>query len=478
MREFLPSSARDRGGILVKIEDTILRLRSDPVLFVETVIGAKPQEWQRDALQAIATNDKLAIKSGHGVGKTAFEAWVSLWWLLTHYPCKIAVTANTAHQLNDVLWTEIDKWARQLPKGFRDLLEFKSDKISLSGASDSFAVARTSRRENPEALQGFHSENMLFICEEASGIPDVVFQVGEGSLSTKGAKVLMCGNPTRADGYFFDAFHSHREMWKCMTVRCEDAETVSETFIADMAAKYGEESNVYRVRVSGEFPTQSDDVLLPLHLVEDATRRQIEMAPTTQTVWGLDVSRYGGDRTALCKRQGNVVIEPVKTWQNKDLMELAGIILSEYEATRYMDRPSAIYIDSIGIGAGLADRLAELDLPAIGIAVSESPSLKEKFVRLRDELFWKAREWFEGRDVAIPHDETLISEITAVRYKYQSSGKLKIESKDEMKRRGQRSPDVADAFVLTMAAEAATVAGHHSRWNSRASIQRDLSWVV
>ena len=99
-----------------------MRLRDDPVLFVKTVIGAEPQQWQADALRAIAANDKLAIKSGHGVGKTAFEAWAVLWWLLTRYPTKIAVTANTAHQLNDVLWTEIDKWARGLPQGFKDLL--------------------------------------------------------------------------------------------------------------------------------------------------------------------------------------------------------------------------------------------------------------------------------------------------------------------------------------------------------------------
>jgi len=460
------------------LEKTIMRLRDDPVLFVKTVIGAEPQQWQADALRAIATNDKLAIKSGHGVGKTAFEAWAVLWWLLTRYPTKIAITANTAHQLNDVLWTEIDKWARGLPQGFKDLLEFKSDKISLKGASDSFAVARTSRRENPEALQGFHSENMLFICEEASGIPDVVFQVGEGSLSTPKSKVIMCGNPTRADGYFYDAFHSNRAQWHCMTVSCLDADTVSEKFIGDMAAKYGEESNVFRVRVLGEFPTQSDDVLVPLHLVESAVTRHIEMAPGAPVIWGLDVARYGGDRTALAKRQGQVLIEPIKTWQNKDLMEMAGIILSEYEATRYMDRPEKIFIDSIGIGAGLVDRLIELDMPAVGIAVSESPSLKEKFTRLRDELFWNAREWFEGRDVSIFNDETFISEITAVRYKYQSTGKLKIESKDEMKRRGQRSPDVADAFVLTFAEQGAMAAGHISRWNSRMPLQRNTSWIV
>ena len=111
--------------------EAIAALRADPTLFVEQVLGATPQAWQAKALDAIASNDRVAIKSGHGVGKTAFLSWTVLWWLCTHYPCKVAVTANTAHQLSDVLWTEIDKWARNLPEGFKSLLEFKSDKISL-----------------------------------------------------------------------------------------------------------------------------------------------------------------------------------------------------------------------------------------------------------------------------------------------------------------------------------------------------------
>ena len=131
------------------------------MLFAETVLDVKPQPWQARALRAVRDNDRIAIKSGHGVGKTAFLSWTVLWWLCTHYPCKVAVTANTAHQLSDVLWTEIDKWARKLPPFFKDQLDFKTDKIALKGATDSFAVARTSRKENPEALQGFHSENML-----------------------------------------------------------------------------------------------------------------------------------------------------------------------------------------------------------------------------------------------------------------------------------------------------------------------------
>ena len=471
-----PTSAKNPKKTLTT--DLLVKLHADPVLFVETILGAKPQKWQADALMAVARNDRLSIKSGHGVGKTAFQSWLVLWWLLTHYPCKVAVTANTAHQLSDVLWTEIDKWARQLPEGFKNLLEFKSDKISLKGASDSFAVARTSRKENPEALQGFHSENMLFLVEEASGVPDVVFQVAEGALSTAGAKTVMCGNPTRSDGFFYESFHAQRHMWSNITVSCHDGEYVSEDFLANMADKYGEDSNVYRVRVLGEFPTQSDDVLVPLYIVEEATKREIEPSPTTPVVWGLDVARFGGDRSALAKRQGQALLEPIKTWQNKDLMELAGIVLTEYEACNYQSRPQAIYIDAIGLGAGLADRLRELDLPAVAISVSETASLKERFGRLRDELFWNAREWFEGRDVKIPDDDTLIQEITAIRYKYLSTGKLKVESKDEMKRRGQRSPDVADAFVLTFAEQGAVASGYSRSYTSRREVNINRKWIV
>ena len=456
----------------------IAQFRDDPRFFVRSVLGATPQRWQGEALDAIAAHDKVAIKSGHGVGKTAFEAWVTLWWLLTHYPCKVAVTANSAHQLSDVLWTEIDRWARNMPKAFKDLLEFKSDKIALKGAPDSFAVARTSRRENPESLAGFHSPHMLFVVEEASGVPNVIFETASGALSTPGAKIIMCGNPTRSDGYFYDAFHADREKWHCITVSCEDGEYVDPKFIGDMAEKYGEASNVFRVRVLGEFPTQSDDVLLPLHLVEDATKRDVEAGPTTPVVWGLDVARFGSDRSALAKRQGNVLVEPIKTWQNKDLMELAGIVLAEHDAVPYSMRPQAIYIDAIGLGAGLADRLRELDLPAVAVAVSETASLKDRFNRLRDELFWSAREWFEARDCHMPEDDTLIAELTGIRYKYLSSGKLKIESKDEMKKRGQRSPDTADAFVLTFAGQGAVAGGYSRGYNSSRVVKPKTNWVV
>ena len=462
-----------------KLDDaaaTLKALHDDPVLFVKTCLNATPQEWQVKALQAIRTHDRVAIRSGHGVGKSAFLSWVILWWLLTHYPSKIAATANTAHQLSDVLWAELQKWIKHLPEGFQKQLEIKSDKINLTSAPDSFCVARTSRKEQPEALQGFHSANMLFVCDEASGIPDIVFEVGQGSMSTPGAKTLMVGNPTRAKGFFSDAFASQR--WHTQTVSCLDSTQVSREFIAQMAEQYGEDSNIYRVRVLGLPPAADDDAVIPRHLVEAAVGREVDGVATVMPVWGLDVARMGGDRSALCKRRGNVVTEPIKTWRDKDLMQLCGIVLSEYEATPYPDRPSEIVVDSIGLGAGVVDRLIELDLPARGVNVAESSAMGQKFVRLRDELWWSGREWLEKRDCVLPAQDELMEELTMPRFTYTSTGKLKVESKDEMRKRGRKSPDIADAFLLTFAGNAARVTSGSAWKYNRPLTYSDSSWIV
>jgi len=434
---------------LTEQERGLLLLKRDPALFVREVLGADPEVWQVEALQAIADGDRVAIKSGHGVGKSCFQSWMVLWFLSTHYPAKIVLTANTSAQLNDVLMSEINKWHRQMKPAFRDQIEVKSDRVELKSApTESFAACRTSRRENPEALQGFHADNMLFLIDEASGIDDIVFEVASGALSTKGAKQVLTGNPTRTSGYFFDAFNKMRENWTCMTVSCADSTRVDPQFIEDMKKQYGEDSSIYGVRVLGEFPKQDDDVLIPLHLVESAVSRDVD--PAGQIVWGLDVARFGADRSCLVKRQGNTVMDDIKVWQGKDLMQLCGIVNAEYMLENDDRRPIEIMVDVIGLGAGVVDRLCELGLPARGVNVGESASYKEKYINRRAELWFDMREWFLKRDCKIPNDPTLISELTSPRYQFTSSGKMKMESKDEMKRRGLRSPDVADALVLTM----------------------------
>ena len=456
--------------------DVLLALYNDPVLFVSSVLGADPQAWQREALEAVRDSPRVAAKSGHGVGKSALLSWVILWYLITR-PCRIVCTANSANQLNQVLWSEIQKWARKMPKGLQSQLEITSDKITVKGV-DSSCHARVSRKENPEALQGFHHERLLFVIDECSGVDDIVFEVAQGALSTAGSKILMVGNPTRNSGYFYDAFNRNSHRWHKMTVSCEDADYVSEDFIEDMKEQYGEDSSTFAIRVKGEFPTDSADSLISRHLVESAVSRDVEpmmVAP----IYGLDCSRFGGDRTALAKRQGNVLIEPIKSWQGKDLMETVGIVLAEYEACSYMDRPSEICVDSIGIGAGVVDRLRELGLPARGVNVAESPSLGNRYQRLRDELWFKTREWFEARDCKIPDQDELISELSSLKFKILSSGKFKAEGKDEMKKRGLRSPDLADALVLTFGTQAVRAAGSVSAYGYGSELDYgSTSWIV
>ena len=199
------------------------------------------------------------------------------------------------------------------------------------------------------------------------------------------------------------------------------------------------------------FQTSIEHAVVPIELVRSAINRNVGQAGYRR-VWGLDVARsLTGDRTALAKRWGNTLLEPVKWWRLPDLMQIAGTVYQEYLAAE--EKPDEICVDVIGFGAGVVDRLNEMGLPVTGINVAESPSVDgAKYMRLRDELWFKAREWFEGRDVRMPPDEALIGELTGVKYKITSSGKLQVEGKDEMKARGLRSPDLADAFNLTLSA--------------------------
>ena len=428
--------------------------KKDPVVFVREVIGAEPQEWQKKALRALVTNDRISIRSGHGVGKSAFLSWVMLWWHAMHYPAKTGCTAPTAKQLNDVLWSELAKWHRQMKDPIRSWFEIRADTMVLKSApKESFASARTARKEDPEAFQGLHSDNMLIIGDEASGIDDIIFEVSQGAMSTPGAKTILTGNPTRTSGFFFDTHHKLRDKWWTIKVASGESKASYEslTYAQEIADAYGPDSNIYRVRVLGEFPVSEDDVVIPLHLVEGSQGRDVK--PTQGSViWGLDVARFGGDRSALVKRRGNTILQPAQFWRGKDLMQLANLIAAEYEMTKEDDRPHRICVDAIGYGAGVSDRLKEMGYPSQAINVAEQAAAKKNYMRLRDELWFRAREWFMQMDVTMPPDDELTAELTAVKYDLTQGGKIQVESKDDMKRRGVRSPDLADAFCLTFGA--------------------------
>lgn len=422
---------------------------------VSEVLGHQPDVYQAEILTAVQNGERrISIRSGHGVGKTASLSWCCVCHALTRFPQATVATAPTSSQLFDALAAQTKAAFKRLPPALQELFDIKSESINLRAApEESFISFRTSRPEMPEALAGVHSENVLLIADEASGIPEQVFIAASGSMSGHNATTVLAGNPVRTKGLFFDTHHDIAHMWRTLHISCVGHPRISQDFIDDMMARYGEDTNDFRVRVLGEFPRAEADTVIPYDLLQLSLTRDVQ--PTmTRPIWGVDCARFGADRSALAKRSGNMAIGKVQSWKELDTMQLVGRIKAEWDNTPTMDRPEAICVDAIGLGAGVADRLMELGLPARAISVSESPALGGNYANLRAELWFAAKQWFTERMCSLNNDEQLAAELGWPRFSYTSSGKLKVEGKQEMKKRERKSPDLADAFVLTFAVPA------------------------
>ena len=460
--------------------DFITKYRSNPVLFVKDVLQVHPDEWQAEFLSHIAGGErKISVRSGHGTGKSTAASWAMVWYLTTRFPCKIVVTAPTSSQLFDALFAELKSWIRNLPPYVGELFEVTSDRVVLKAApSEAFISARTARAETPEALAGVHSQNVLLVCDEASGIDEKVFEAASGSMSGHSATTVLLGNPTRSSGLFYDTHHRVKADWKTMHVSCLKSPRVSDEFVREMEVKYGAESNQFRVRVLGEFPLKEDNTVIPADTVQSAQKRDIESDPDTVPIWGLDVARFGADSSVLAISHGNAITELI-SWKGLSLMELTGRVVDRYNGLIPRQRPTEILVDSIGLGAGVVDRLQELDLPVRGINVGEASSMSGTYLNLRAELWFKLKDWLAAKDCKLPVDSALFSELVSPRYQFTSSGKMKIESKDEMRKRGLPSPDKADAICLTLASDAATAtfgSKHSVQWKK--PLKRAVKGVV
>lgn len=441
--------------------------------------GFTPVEWQDKLLHALPDNLRITIRSGHGVGKSTIIAIIILWFLVTHYPCKIPCTAPSSTQLRDVLWAEIAKWKDKMIPALANQIEMNSEQVWVKGLrATSVAMARTARKERPEAFQGIHSKNVLFLVDEASGIDEKIFEAGEGALSTEGARLILIGNPTRTSGTFYRSHHQDRHNFFCMHVSCVEAPHVSRKFIEEMKRKYGEYSDIYRYRVLGEFPKGSLQSVISLEYLESAVNREVETNPADDIIWGVDVARQGKDRSALSKRQGNRKLEHTKWWQHPDTMLVAGEIISEYrqaiallQTTGIEHRPRKINIDCIGYGAGVSDRMREVfkeegwdkftEIVDVSVAMNcTTDEAARDYWRLRDQLWFASRDWFQGKmfgEVSIPDEPDFIAEMSSVQYKPHSSGKLIVASKEEMKEElDGLSPDLGDSWNLTLYVPPAT----------------------
>ena len=457
------------------------RYHKDPVKFAREVIGMDPDDWQCELLEAVANPEirRVTCRSGHGVGKSSAVAMAAIWHVLMRVPSKTVVTAPTSAQLFDACFAEMKNIAKRLKPPFDDLLEIKSDRIELKSSPEStFISCRTSRQEQPEALAGVHSPSTLLLADESSGIPESVFEAASGSMSGIHATTVLTGNPTRNTGFFYDTHNRLKENWYTMHVSCIDSKRVSDDFVNDMKNRYGEDSPAYHVRVLGNFPPSESDTVIPVSLIDHAMKNDIKVHEDTVSIWALDVARQGNDSSVLCKRQGPV-IHPLTVWNNLDLMQLSGAVKAEYDAVSSSKKPIEIIVDSVGLGAGVLDRLRELGLPARGLNVSERSMQKETYINLRAELWFRCKAWLEGMDVKIPHDDRLWAELAAPRYHFTSSGKIQVESKEAMKKRGINSPDRADAVCLSLANEMTTMAygtSSSGAWNK--PLRREIRGIV
>ena len=437
----------------------LLYYREHPDHFVEDFFGVEPTDQQREILKAVAKYDHVAVKSGHGIGKTATLAWIILWYLETHPFSKVPCTAPTQHQLYDVLWPEVAKWLNQ-SEVLKEAYEWTKTHVRAKAAPEEwFAVARSSSK--PENLQGFHGDYLLFVVDEASGVKDEIGEVIEGAATNEGAKIVMAGNPTKVEGWFYKAFYEDKAFWYTLTFSSEESPLVDRKWIERMRRKYGRDSNVYRVRVLGEFPIEEYDVFIPYTVVGMALARDYEPKVTDSAYIGVDVARSGNHKTAIAVVVGRLVKE-IQTFSKEDTMKTAGRVMMTYKSLmRDGIKVKRITIDDTGLGGGVVDRLKELqmfgeihrDVEIVGVSFARPGN--ENYERFADLLWANLKEKLE-KELSLPSPkknewvEELIDQLTSRKYVVTSSGKIHLEDKQTLTKRGKNSPDMADALALAV----------------------------
>ena len=450
-------------GIIKKLKEW----RNSPLQFVVEALGAKPSKQQAEALRVLPKTKRLSIHSGHGCGKDAFCSWAALWFLSTRTYPKIPATAPTARQLSDILWSEMSKWLRQ--SKIADEFIIQKDKIFHKQAPKEWWMraispsVKASKEEQAETLAGLHGDHMLIIVDEASGVPDPMFIPLEGAMTQEDNKVILIGNPTKNTGYFhktrFDPTFSSK--WTTLHWDSRESELVSDDMIAYFRDNYGEDSNIFRIRVAGEPPLDDETTFIPLSWAMQCVGNTIEVDPDWPLYLSVDVARYGEDDSVILPRRG-MKVGRWDSFHGNHTMDLAHHIVRNFGDME----ARGVAVDEIGVGGGVVDWLQNDPRGlgyerAIGVNVTEASSDKNKWHRLRDELWDRVRTGLMHGKFDLP-DETvkmfgkdwnighlLADELASVKYKLDNNGAIQIESKLDMKARGIKSPNIADALCMS-----------------------------
>ncbi len=409
---------------------------------------------QAEVLNALTEHRRVAVKAGNGLGKGFCAAVAVLWFMHVHQDAAIALsTAPTFRQVRHILWRQL----RRLYRPAAETLGGKMLETRWEISDDRYALGLSA--DGADQFQGFHSPNVFIVVDEAEGVGEEIYEAIESVMTSADPLLLLIGNPTIMTGAFRRAFYEERRIYRTITMSALDSPNVqagrvvipgltTSRWIEERREIWGEENPVFRARVLGEFPEQGENTLLSLRDVEAAMRRSETPAAGPQTaseevILAVDVARFGADRSVILRRRGDCV-EEMRTLRQMDTMQLAGWV----SAAIRENNPAEVYVDEIGVGAGVVDRLRELGHPVRGVNVAHKARQDGVFLNLRAEGYWTLRQRFASGRISIPADNQLVGELAALRYGYDSQGRIKMEGKDDMRRRGLPSPDKADALML------------------------------
>ncbi len=442
-----------------------------PEIFCRDVLGVTLWDKQLEILRLLREHDQVGVASCHGAGKSFTAAVAAILYLYTHAPSIVITTATTDRQVRGIIWREIRSFHRKAKETLGGQILQQELRIN----EDWFAWGFTAPDYDPDRFQGFHAPNMLVIADEASGISEDVHEGILGLLSSEGAKFLAIGNPTNPSGFFARMFAPGSRAGRLNVSSFDtpnfrefgitESDIVEKTWeqkisgpmpapglstpawVADRVHDWGSSNPLYVAKVLGRFPSADADSLFPAEWIEAAQYRELE--PGDPVELGVDVARSGKNFTVIGCRWGDVYRRLARI-NGADTMEVSGRVLRCMEETN----ATIAKIDAVGIGAGVFDRLKELGVEVAEMNAGKPAKSKDQYTNSRAEWLWSLRARMERGELDIdPEDYDLAGQLAAHRWdgKVDSRGRIAIESKDEMAKRGVPSPDDCDACVLAFA---------------------------
>lgn len=468
----------EMAGLLAS-ESVLFKLQyhHDPLAFVHDcvnfVAGERLADYQEEILEELVPRKRIAVRGPHGLGKTALAAWIVLWAVLTAEDVKVPTTASAWRQVTKFLWPEIHKWTARLdwkligrdPFNREELLTLS---LKLGPTREAFGVVS----DNEALIEGAHAKRVVYVFDEAKEIPNKTWDAAEGAFAGAGADTpaeafaLAISTPGEPGGRFYD-IHSRKpgyEDWWPRHVKLEEAIAagrISREWAEARARQWGETSAVYLNRVKGEFATSEESGIISLAWVEAANERWREWNDAGRPMCheedgslkpmdavGVDVARSGEDQTVMAVRYGRIITK-IEAHSKEETMQTTGRVAGILKA-----HGGKAIVDVIGIGAGVYDRLREQGYKATPFNAAAGSRVTDQsgqwgFVNKRAEAWWSLREMLSDPEsqIMLPPDDKLTGDLTAPTWKATSGGKIKVEAKDDIKKRIGRSTDYGDAVV-------------------------------